>query len=97
MGMISADAALDGLLLGGGLEKGFADLADAQIGGEVIEGAVFLAGGADAVGLAAGGEAFGEGGAQEVRREAGLAQEGGLALAQGPGGGAAERVYLSHV
>ena len=57
---------------------------------------MFFAGGTGAVGFATGGEALDKGGAEQVRRQVGLAQEGGLALAQGQSRSAAEMVYLSH-
>jgi len=74
-----------GLLLGGSLEEEFQDVARAEVGQEVEEGAMALALAADAVGFATGGEALDVGGAEQVRRGSHLAQEEGAALAQGQG------------
>ncbi len=65
---------------------------------EVKERTVLGAAGvAMAVGLATFHEALDQGGVEEVRWEFKGAQEVGLALAQGEGGEAGERLYLAHI
>jgi hypothetical protein len=95
--LIGGDALLAGLLLGRGFEQKLQDVARREAAGQVVKGAVLLALGTRAVGLATGGEPFDVGSAQELRRHGEAAQERGLALAQGQGGGAAELVYLSQL
>ena len=96
MGLIVTHALLRALLLRGVFEEELEHLTGGQVGGQVIKGAVALALGASAIRFATGGEALDVGGAEQVRRDGELAQQGGLALAQGQGGGAAEFVYLGH-
>ena len=72
-------------------------MALSQAGSQVVEGAVFLALGANAVGFATRGETFDIGSAQEIRGHVQAAPESGFALAQRQGGGAAELEYLSQL
>ena len=51
MGLVAGHALLAGLLPGGSLQQEFTDLARAEVGGQVVKGAVFMAAGAGAVGL----------------------------------------------
>jgi len=93
--LISRDAMLAVVLLGGGFEEKLQDLAWNQTAGQIIEGAVLLSPGTSAVGFAAGGESLDVGSAQEIRGNGQLAQERGFALAQNQRGRAAQPVYLS--
>ena len=72
-------------------------MARGQIGGQIIKRAMPLALSAAAIGFTAGGESLDVGGAEQIGWGAELAQEGGLAVAQGESGSAAEFVYLSHL
>ncbi len=85
------------LELVGSFEQERLHLAFGKAAVEVKEGAVLGARGvAVAVGLATFHEALDQGGVEEVRWEFKGAQEVGLALAQGEGGEAGERLYLAH-
>jgi hypothetical protein len=72
-------------------------MALSQAGSQVVEGAVFLALGTNAVGFATSGETFDIGSAQEISGHVQTAQESGFALAQRQGRGAAELEYLSQL
>ena len=76
------------------LEQELQNLAGRQTAGQIVEGAVLPALSAGAMGFATGGEPLDIGSAQEVGRDGQLAQERGLALAQGQGGSASALVYL---
>ena len=93
--MVSLDAVPALLPLGWGFEQEFKHTARDQTDRQIIERAVPAPLSAGAIGFAAGGEALGEGGAQELGRNAQLTQERNFALAQRQGRGAAEAVYLS--
>ena len=62
---------------------------------QIIEGTMSLPSGADAIGLATGGEALDEGSSQQIPGDEQRTEESDLALAQGERRGAAEPVYLS--
>jgi hypothetical protein len=92
--LISRHPLLAVVLLGGGFEEELQDAAWNQTAGQIIKGAVLLSPGTSAVVLAAGGETFDVGSAQEIRGNGQLTQARGFAPAQGQGGSAAEPVYL---
>ena len=95
MTLVVLDGHLHGRLLGRILEEKLQHMADGQVGDQIVEGAMALALGTTAVGLAAGGEAFDVRAAQLIGGHRQLTQQGRLTLAQGQRGGATQFEYLS--
>ena len=90
------DALAGALLLLGTFKQEFLYVAGGQTLGQIVKWSVLLPLVTMAVGLAALAIAFNERGAQEVRMNGDLTDDGGLALAQGQSGFAAGREYPSH-
>ena len=95
--LIGRDPLLTVLLLGRSFKQELQDLPLSQAAHQIVEGSVFLSLSTGAVGFATRGETFHVGSAQQMRRNGELAQESGLAVAQGQGRSAAKFIYLSQV
>src|SRR6266540_4744509 len=96
-GLVSLDAVPGQGLLRGRLEQKLAHLACFETRGQIVERPMSLAARTAAVGLAAGGEALDERGAEQVRRNLEGTQQPIPALTQREGRPAAEIEYLSHL
>ena len=95
--LIGGDPLLTVLFLGRSFQQELQDVTLSQAADQIVEGSVFVSLSTGAVGFATSGETFDVGSAQQMRRNGELAQEGGLAVAQGQGRSAVQLVYLSHV
>jgi len=94
----AVNARSSGLLLAEGFEEEFIDFAHGQALGQKVEGTVFISAMmAMAVGFAATGETFDQGGAQDVGEDFELGKKKAFALAQGQGGLAFGGVNPCHI
>ncbi len=95
---VSREAVAGLLDLVRGFEQERLELAFGETAVEIKEGAVFRTGTvAVAVGFATLHETLDEGGVEDFWGKLKRAQQVGLALAQGQGGGAGEGLYLTHI